>query len=107
MCSFILASVLHPIDKKNWKSTIHILGDAKRDLSDLSKMMSGVWFLLGLHIIPTCLVFYKFGTSITGAPHQPPASIGMAPLTGRNVDKDGVDDPWPASGVASRKIFGT
>lgn len=52
-------------------------------------------------------VFYKFGTSITGAPHQPPASIGMAPLTGRNVDRDGVDDPWPSSGVASRKIFGT
>lgn len=41
---------------------------------------------------------YNFGTSITGAPHQPPASIGMTPLTGRNVDRDGVevDDPWPA-----------
>ena len=63
--------------------------------------------LLGLHIIPTCLVFYKFGTSIPGAPHQPPASIGMTPLTGRNVDRDGLDDPWPASEVASRKIFGT
>ena len=63
--------------------------------------------LLGLHIIPTCLVFYKFGTSIPGAPHQPPASIGMTPLTGRNVDRDEVDDPWPSSEVASRKIFGT
>ena len=84
-----------------------MLGDAKKDLSDLSEMMSGVWFLLGLHIIPTYLVFYKFGTSITGAPHQPPASIGMTPLTGRNVDRDGVDDPWPASEVASCQIFGT
>ena len=42
MCSFILA----PDWLMYWKSTIHMPGDAKWDLSDLSEMMLGFYFWL-------------------------------------------------------------